>query len=167
MDMFRFLPNSRFIPRSLVLCGVLFPFSQLQAGGPAGKTFGGFKARQKFTFTVQEVTSTQAIGTKFKTNAPIPEGIPKFRKGQKISVTIGNKGEWTGSGFSIPLLNSSTAINSYAKQPNSKSVSPVTATVAKGSTGKPVATTMVFYQYRITDYTASSLSINRVGYILK
>ncbi|RYD82713.1 MAG: hypothetical protein EOP84_09000 [Verrucomicrobiaceae bacterium] len=162
-----YLPTNTSFARGLVLCAALLPFSALHAASPASKTFGGFKPSQKFTLTVQEVTSTQAVGTKVKNGAKIPEGIPSFKKGQKITVKIESKGEWTGPGFSIPLLNSSTAVNSYAKQPTSKTVSPVVATVIKSSSGKPAGGSMVFYQYRISEYSLSNLTINRVGYILK
>ena len=160
------LPIRKILTPAAILCGAVLPLSTLHAA-PAGKLFGGFKSSQKFTLTVQEVTSSQSVGSKVKSTAPVPEGIPKFRKGQKVTVKIGKKGEWTGPGFSIPLLNSTSAVNSYSKQPTSKTVSPNVATVAKDSKGKPVATTMVFYRYRITDFTADSLTINRVGYILK
>lgn len=161
-----YLPTKKLLVPVAVLCGTLLPLSTLHAA-PASKLFGGFKASQKFTLTVQEVTSTQSVGSKVKNGVPVPEGIPKFKKGQKVTVKIGKKGEWTGPGFSISLLNSTSAVNSYSKQPTSKTVSPNVATVAKDSKGKPVATTMVFYRYRITDFTVESLTINRVGYILK
>lgn len=141
--------------------------TQAQAGGPASKTFGGFTSGKKFTFTVQEMTSSQTTGTKVKDKVAVPEGIPKFKPGQKVSFTIGKKGELTGPGFSIALLNSSSNANSYAKLPSSKTVSPNGAAVFKDAKGNPVAATMTFYQYRISNYTPNGLSINLVGYVLK
>ncbi|MEO5914370.1 MAG: hypothetical protein ABIS50_09070 [Luteolibacter sp.] len=148
----------------LLLCGSLLTVTQAQAGGPVSKTFGGFAAGKKFTLTVQEATSTKSVGTNVDNKVPVPEGIPKFKVGQKIAFTIGKKGELTGPNFSIALLNSTTNANSYAKQPTQKTVSPIIGSVFKDSSGKPVATTMTFYQYRITNY---KLSVNLVGYVLK
>lgn len=150
----------------LLLCGSLLSAPHAQAA-PASKSFGGFASGKKFTFSVQEATSNQTIGTKVKTKVAVPEGIPRFTKGQKVTFRIGNKGELTGPGFSIAFLNSSTNANSYAKLPNSKTVSPNAATVFKDSAGKPVAATLTFYQYRISNYTPNGLSINLVGYVLK
>lgn len=151
----------------LLVCSSLLPITQLQAAGPAGKKFGGLTAGKKFTLTVQEATSSQTRGTKVNHKAPIPDGIPKFTKGQKIKFAIGNKGELKGPGFSIAYLSSSANANSYAKLPSSKTVSPNGAAVFKSSTGQPVGATMTFYQYRISDYTPAGLSINLVGYVLK
>ncbi|MES2922085.1 MAG: hypothetical protein V4819_11090 [Verrucomicrobiota bacterium] len=151
----------------IVLCGSLLSATFAQAGGPASGSFGGFTAGKKFTFTVQQVKSNQTTGTRVKTNVPIPSGIPKFTKGQKVTFRIGSNGQLTGPGFSIAFLNSSTNANLYAKLPNSKTVSPNAASVFKDGSGKPVATTMTFYQYRISNYTPNGLSINLVGYVLK
>lgn len=146
----------------ILLCGSLLSATHAQAA-----TFGGFASGKKFTFTVQEAKSSQTIGTKVKANVPVPEGIPKFKKGQKVTFTVGKKGELTGPGFSIAFLNSSTNANSYAKLPSSKTVSPNGAAVFKDKSGKPLAATLTFYQYRISNYTANGLSVNLVGYVLK
>lgn len=157
----------KLIVQFVVLCGALLPLTQAQAGGPASKNFGGFSPGKRFTMTVESVTSSQSIGKKSKTSVPIPTGIPSFKKGQTVKFTIGKKGELTAPGFSIPLLNSSARINSYAKLPNINSLSPNGAGVFKDSSGKPVGSTLIFYKYRIDGFTASGLTINQVSYVLK
>ena len=149
--------------RFIILCGCLISSGHANAGGPASKSFGGFNTGKLVTFTVQEATSTQAIGTTVKSKVPVPEGIPKFTKGQKVTFNIGKNGELTGPKFSIPLLNYSGKVNSYAKQPTQKTASPIAGSVFKDASGKPVAATLTFYQYRISSY---KLSVNLVGYVL-
>lgn len=151
----------------IVICATLLPLAQAHAGGPASKTFGGFLAGKKFTMTVQSVTSSQSVGRKTKASVPIPSGIPNFKKGQSVKFIIGKYGELTAPGFSIPLLNSSAIINSYAKLPNITSLSPNGASVVKDSSGKPVGSALTFYKYRIDGFTASGLTINQVSYVLK
>ena len=137
------------------------------------KTYGGFTVGQKFTFTVQEVVSSQSVGSKkVYHNVAIPKGIPKFTKGQKVKFTIGSKGELMGptadpNPISIPLLNTSTMLNTYAKLPNLKSLSPNSASVSKNSAGKPDGVTLTFYKYRIDGTTVNGLTINQIGYSLK
>lgn len=151
----------------IALFGALLPLAQVQAGGPASKTFGGFLPGKKFTLTVQSVTSSQSVGKKSKSSVAIPTGIPGFKSGQSVKFTIGKNGELTGPGFSIPLINSSANINSYAKLPNINSLSPNDAGVYKDSTGKPVGSTLIFYKYRLDGFTSSGLTINQVSYVLK
>ena len=150
----------------IMLSGALLPLSQAQAAGPASKTFGGFLPGKKFTLTVQSFTSSQSVGTTTKMVVPIPTGIPKFRKGQTVKFTIGTKGQLTVAGFSMPLLSTSTTINSYAKLPNISSLSPNGAGVVKNGAGKPVGSTLIFYKYRIDGSTINGLTINQVSYVL-
>lgn len=162
----------KLIVQFVVLCGVLLPLTQAQAGGAASTTFGGFSPGKKFTMTVQSVTSSQSIGKKVKSSVPIPTGIPSFKKGQTVKFTIGKSGQLTFPAqnmptVSIPLLNSSSRINAYAKLPNITSLSPNGAGVYKDSSGKPVASTLIFYKYRIDGFTSSGLTINQVSYVLK
>ena len=150
-----------------MLCGAILPFSQAHAIEPVVATFGGFSPGKKFTLTVQQVTSSQSVGTRTKPKAPIPPGIPLFRKGQKITFVVGKKGELQGPQFTIPFISASTNINSYAKLPNSRSPSPNIASVGKSPTGKPIGAALVFYLYRITGSNINSLSINQVGYVFQ
>lgn len=158
-------PMKKLLIPFIVFCGALLP--QAQADGPASKTFGGFPAGKKFIMTVQSVTSSQSVGKKIKSSVPIPTGIPSFKNGQTVKFTIGRNGELTAPGFSIPLLNSSANINSYAKLPNINSLSPNDAGVYKDASGKPVGSTLIFYKYRLDGFTASGLTINQVSYVLK
>ena len=153
--------------QALVLCGALLPLAQAQAGGPASKTFGGFSPGKKFILTVQSMTSSQSIGSKTKAVVPVPTGIPNFKKGQTVKFIIGTRGQLTGPGFSIPFLGTSPLINTYAKLPSIKSLSPNGAGVYKNSLGKPVGSSLVFYKYRIAGSSVNGLTINQVSYVLK
>ena len=148
----------------LILCGSLITMVSAQDVNPVSKTYGGFAVGKKFTLTVQTANSSKSVGTDVETKVPIPEGIPRFKVGQKVTFTIGRNGELTGPDFSIAYLNSTSIANSYAKQPTQKTASPVSGAVFKDSSGKPIATTITFYQYRVTNY---KLSVNLVGYVLK
>lgn len=150
--------------RLLILSVCLVSSVSSRAAGPVSKTFGGFTAGQKFSLTVQQATSSRAVGTKVESKVPVPDGVPKFKSKQAVKFTIGKKGELIGSGFSIPLLNTTTNTNSYAKQPTQTTASPINASVFKDIKGKPVGVALTFYQYRVT---GTKLTINLVGYVLK
>ena len=159
----------KIIPIHVVaLCSAVLSFANVQAGGPASKSFGGFKPGLKFSFVVKDVSSSQAIGkSKVTRNVPIPAGIPKFRTGETVKFTIGSKGQLSGSGFSLPFLDTSSGINSYAILPSLNYLSPNGATVSKSSSGKPIGCSLVFYKYRIPGSTVDSLTINQVSYVLQ
>jgi hypothetical protein len=155
------------IIRLIAIFGMLVIATSSNAAGVPGKNFGGFKPGKKFRFTVKQVISTQSVGTKVKPKVPVPEGIPKFRKGQRVDFKIGKSGELKGSGFAIAFVESTDTTNSYAKLPTSKTLSPNSASVFKDSKGKPVAATMTFYLYRVNGLKLSGLSVNLVAYVLE
>ena len=148
----------------LIFCACLVSTLGARAGGAASKTFGGFTAGQKFSLTIMQATSSRAVGTKVEQKTPVPDGVPVFKPKQKVKFAIGKKGELTGPGFSIPLLNTTTNTNSYAKQPTQSTPSPVNASVFRDIKGKPVGVSLTFYQYRVS---GTRLTINLVGYVLK
>ncbi len=155
------------IIRLFAILGMLVIATNVHAAGVAGRNFGGFKPGKSITLTVKQVVSSQSTGAKVKSKVPVPDGIPKFKKGQKVDFKIGKSGELKGSGFSIAFVKSTDTTNSYAKQPTSKTPSPNCATIFKDSKGKPVAATMTFYLYRLNGLTLSGLSVNLVAYVLE
>ncbi len=85
-----------------VCCAALLPFAQVNAANPADvKLYGGFPKGMTFTFKVMNVTSAKADIIRGTIKASVPNGIPKFKKGQNVTFTIGTKGALTGPGFSI------------------------------------------------------------------
>lgn len=115
------------------------------------------------------MSSTVASGTKVETTkVPIPAGIPKYKLDQKVTFTIGSKGELvcpnvSGDKTVIPFVGSVSNANSYAKQATQSTPSPSIASIFKDSAGKPVGASLVFYLYRINGY---KLVITRVNYLL-
>jgi hypothetical protein len=153
----------------LILCGSLVVTLPAQAEAAPVKTFGGFAPGRKITLTVQQMSSTVASGTQLDTSkVPVPEGIPKYKLGQKVTFTIGTKGELicpnvSGNKTLISFLGSVSNANSYAKQATQKTPSPSIASIFKDSAGKPVGASLTFYLYRINGY---KLVISRVNYLL-
>lgn len=143
----------------------------LQTPKPEGlvsKTFGGFKPGLKFSFIVEDVSSSQAIGkSKVRRDVPIPSGIPKFKKGQTVKFRIGSKGQLSGCGFSLPFLYTSSDSNSYEILSSLNRLSSSGASVSKSSSGKPTGCSLVFYKYRVPGATVDQLTVNQVRYILQ
>lgn len=161
-------PKRLLIP-FLALATMFVAVSHVEAGGVAGKRFGGFKAGEKFSLTVQSVTSSQTIGKRTKDKSSIPEGIPKFKKGSTVKFVIGRKGELTGPGISIAYIGASGKMNAYAKLPTYRTPSPNAASVFKDDKGRADGVILTFYLYRLNtnDLSGKGLAINRVVYLLK
>ena len=72
----------------LVLAAALLPLAS------HAKDFGALKPGDKFTLTVRKMTSTKQLGY-FGTeeSAPVPRGVPNFKKGKKIRFKVGRKGQ--------------------------------------------------------------------------
>ncbi len=137
---------------ALAVCGTLLPFSQLQASGPASKSFGGFPAGKTFTFKVTDKSSIKTRGPKLTRNAAIPDGIPNFSKGQNVKFTIGEKGKLNGPGFSITYRDSRGGANFYSNNPSFSSSKGAAATVEKTSNNKPTEATLTFYKVTFSGF---------------
>jgi hypothetical protein len=121
----------------LLLCSaVLIPVTQARAADPAAKTFGGFTPGAKFTLKVSKVESTK-LQNFVSTPCPIPAGIPKFKKGQKVVFTVGKKGEWTCTGMSLSFVKDEGPSNNYIKH-NSANFNDDEADVFKDTLKKAV-----------------------------
>lgn len=103
----------RTILLKLAVCSsVFFPISEVQAAGPMGKTYGGFTSGKKVTLTVSNVDSTKLENFVSK-KSPVPAGIPKLKKGQKVKFVIGKKGELTFPGISLAFDEDNGTSNAY------------------------------------------------------
>lgn len=143
----------------IVCAGALLPLSQIQAA-----TYGGFAPGKTFTFTVKSVSSSKTVGTKVTANVPVPTGIPKFAKGQKVKFTIGSKGQLTGPGFSIPFKADAGTANNYVTVPTATKPSADSAIVFKSTAKVPTAASLHFFKVSISGFTATT---NAVVYILQ
>ena len=146
-------------------CAALFlPLSQVHAAG-AGKTFGGFKAKQTFSFKVGGVASSKTVGTTVS-KVPIPAGIPNFKVNQTVKFTIGSKGQLTGPGFSIPfyLKGSSAAANAYTNVTRGSKESPVVGLVLKNQgtdkPGAPASAVITFSKYSVKGTTVTTNAVS-------
>jgi hypothetical protein len=97
--------------KALMCCAVLLPLSQAQAA--PGRLFGGFAAGKKFKFTVTNVISASASLSGYDATAPVPKGVPKFKKGQTVKFKIAGKGQLSGPGFLLPFKADGGTSNSY------------------------------------------------------
>ena len=143
----------------LVCCGALLPFTQVRAAD--AKTYGGFTAKQKFSFKVSTAASLKTVGFKVS-KAPVPDGIPKFKVGQNITFIIGSWGELTGPGFSIPFLKKGTSAggNGYSNIVPGSTKSPIVAVVLKDSvTGAPAHVNIIFSKYSVKGTTVTTNAV--------
>ncbi len=104
------------------------------------------KLNQKFKFKVTHITCKQASATGQVKNAPIPSGVPKFKKGQKVNFKIDGKGNLTGPGFSIKFQGDAGALSaSYANLPSRSNLDSQSGIVIMNSqTGKPDSASVTF-----------------------
>ena len=145
--------------QALACAAVLLPFSQVQA-----KTYGGFRPGKTFTFTVQEVVSIKAVGFNKPVKAPIPAGVPKFKKGQKVKFTIGAKGQLTATGLSIPYKADGGSANVYSVVKTGANPSTNLAQVFKNTRSRPIGVALTFVRGKYSGFTTTT---NSVTYTLR
>lgn len=146
----------------IVCCAALFPFAQVEAGA-AGKLFGGFEPWKKFEFKVTKVISAQASLTDFDKSVPVPEGIPKFKKGQTVKFKIGRKGQLSGPGFLIPFKSGRKTANTYATVETSSRPKANVGIVSKIGT-EPTGVALSFSK---TTGSGFHTKVNSVNYTLE
>lgn len=142
-----------------ILAGTILPLVPLQAA--PGKTFGGFKPGKTFTLTVTDRESIKTTNGDVDRGVPIPSGLPKFKVGDKVKFTIGDKGALRGPGFKIQYEDNSGMRNFYSNEPSGSVGKGDNATVRRGD--KKTAT-LVFYKYKLSGF---KLTTNSVTYKLK
>ena len=144
--------------QTLACAAVLLPFSQAQA-----KTYG-FKPGKTFTLTVDQIVSVKSVGFAVAKKAPIPAGIPKYKKGQKIKFKIGAKGQLIAKGLSIPFKADGGSSYVYNSVKTGMTTKADTATIYKDSNNKPTGAILNFIR---TKYAGFSSTSNTVTYTLK
>ena len=145
---------------TLVAAMALLPFQQSEAA-----KFGGFNVGYKFTLKVDKVVSTKvSFGSWTPINAPIPSGVPKYSKGNKIAFEIVSKGALKTSKFSIPYSSDGGTSNVYSRVILGGSPKTDTAIIYKSSTNKAISGSLTFLRY---SGSAFNLTTNSVTYTLK
>ena len=145
--------------QAIVCASVLLPFSVAEA-----KTYGGFKPGKTFTFTVKEVVSIKAVGFSKPVKAPVPSGVLKLTKGQKVQFKIGASGQLTAKGLSIPFKADGGSANVYTKVTTGAKPAADTAQVFKTSKNVPTAVSLSFVR---ASYAGFNTTTNTVAYTLK
>ncbi len=128
----------------LVCTASLLPFSQAHAVESASPSFGGFTPGLKFTFKVTKVECTKLEKFVY-TKTAVPKGVPKFRKNQKVTFTIGKKGQLIGPGLLLTYKSTSQPSNSYVHRVGSN-FNEDEVTIYKDSLGKPVSAGLTLYK---------------------
>lgn len=129
------------------------------------KTYGGFAPGKKIKLTVTHVLSEKADLSGATGKAKIPKGIPKFKKGDKVTFKIGKKGQLTGKGFSIKFLNGSDLANSYVNNPTKKNINSQVGTLhLKMSTHAVIAADLVFIKVNPDGFNTTT---NTVTYVFE
>lgn len=149
--------------KTIMLCAVLLPLSQVQAAGAPGKLYGGFAAGKKFKFTVTEVISAQASLTGGTKKVPVPNGIPKFKKGQTVKFKIAGKGQLSGPGFLLPYKADGGTANTYMTVVTARKPSANVGIVYK-SGSQPTGAALTFVK---TTGSGFGTKVTNVNYILE
>lgn len=149
--------------KTIMLCAVLLPLSQVQAAGAPGKLYGGFAVGKKFKFTVTEVISAQASLTGVNKKVPVPNGIPKFKKGQTVKFKIAGKGQLSGPGLLLPFKADGGTSNTYMTVATAKNPKANVGIVYKNGS-KP---TGVFLGFTKTSGSGFGTKVTTVNYTLE
>jgi hypothetical protein len=89
------------------LAVILFSFTQAEA---KGKKYGGFQVGDTFKLKVLIVSSTKQTGTGAETPAPIPAGVPKYKKNDVVEFKIGAGGKLISKGIKIPFAHARNSV---------------------------------------------------------
>ena len=98
-----------------VVAALLLPILSTEA---SAKKYGDFKPGYTFTLRVEKVSSVEATGipgSGTTKKVGIPDGLPKFRKGQKVRFRIGSRGQLIFKGAKIPFLEDVGYSNLYRR----------------------------------------------------
>lgn len=102
-------PNmKKLLLQTIALCALMFPIAQSEAATP-----GGLKPGTTFKLTVTTRSSIKVAQFETDMHAPIPSGIPNFKKGQLVRFTIGSNGQLKADQMSIPIVRSDSLSNIY------------------------------------------------------
>jgi len=122
----------------------LFPLAQANESESASNAIGGFAPGTKVTLTVTKVESTK-LQNFVSTKCPVPAGVAKFKKGQKVKFTVGPKGQWMGPGINLAFVKDNGPSNNYVRH-HSANFNDDEADVFKDTLNHPVAADMFLYK---------------------
>lgn len=84
------------------LLAALFLFTPVHEA--SAKNIGGLKTGDSFQLKVTRIESTQQVGIGgAATAAPIPAGVPRYRKNQKLTFRVRAGGKLSTRGLNIPF----------------------------------------------------------------
>lgn len=146
----------KLILQLIVCAAALLPVAE-------ARTYGDFAPGKVFTLNVTDVDSSKTEGTRVIARCPIPAGMPKFTKGQRVRFEIGARGQLTGPGFSIKFLPGGVGANAYVNLETVTNPNPNIATIYKSSTNRPTGGVLIFYKWRLSGFTPI---VNTVAYTL-
>jgi hypothetical protein len=146
----------------MIVCGAaLLPFTQVQAAGPASKSFGGFAPGKTFSFKVKTRISKALVGfgTKAKTVA-VPGDVPDYKLGQKITFTIGAKGQLTAKDLSLPYKSDGGTAVAYYIKPDSSHPQGDIGQVFKTLTNRPTGAHLLFVRVKVNGTTPTTTTVD-------
>lgn len=138
----------------LIVCAAaLLPLARVQAG----TNYYDLKPGVTYTLKVGTVVSTKSALTGATSEVAIPSGIPKFKKTQKVTFTIGSKGELKGPGFTIPLKKAAAGTSVYMVKPTGTNL-PNSAAV-KTINKKVTYTQLAFYKLSGSGFNTTTYQV--------
>lgn len=144
----------------IISCAALLPVATVNATPVnkvtsfGAKTYGGFKAGYKFNLKVAEVTVIKTAGN-------VPKSIPKFKKGEKISFTIGAKGQLTApKKVNIAFKGVSANINEYLTTGKDPMKLTSSGRIVKNPKGKPTEGVLNFNINTLSGFVPNSYQVS-------
>jgi hypothetical protein len=152
------------IIKAIACFAALLPFTQVHAADPAGRNYYNLTPGTKFTLKVTSVISTVAgLDGKAK-RGPVPAGIPKFKKGDRVKFSIGSKGELKGPDFTTAFKTASADTTVYADKIVGTKLPDSAAVKTSLTTDKVVYTQLAFHKISGSGF---GTKVNFVVYVLE
>lgn len=142
----------------MIVCGTtLLPLSQVHAA----TTYGGFAPGKTFSLTVKTRISKALVGftTKPKTVA-VPSGVPDYKVGQKITFTIGAKGQLTAKNLSLPYKSTTPTSVAYYIKPDSSHPQGDIGQVFKTLKNRPTDVHLLFVRVKVSGTTPTTTTVD-------
>jgi hypothetical protein len=117
----------------------------LPVGNADAKTYGGFTPKQTFTFTVKEKSCVKQVDFTPAVEVPVPAGIVNLGVGQKVTFTIGSKGQLKFKKASLPFFAGKKKYNDYLLPPAGGLSQ--SGKVNKNAKGKPIGVSLNFLKF--------------------
>ena len=145
--------------RILTVTAILFSFSHAEA---KGKKYGGFQVGDTFKLKVLLVSSTTQTGTAAEVPAPIPAGVPNYKKNDVVEFKIGAGGKLISKGIKIPFAHAQQSVVEFNRSIGT--TVNVTHTAEVTRKGKKVKDAYLYFFF--TDSTGAEIIRRTVRYKL-